>query len=182
MARPLPQAVLLVDGYNVVGAWPDLKQVRDRAGLEAARWELAQALTGYSAFQGFKTQLIFDSQYQNSPGTCEVITQNLAVYYTDFGQTADTHIEKTCALYRQNLQKFHRRIIVATSDRAQQLTVIGYGAEWKSAQQLAHEVESTARLVRQKQKVFKKSPRSYLANSIDPAARQRLEKLRMGLS
>lgn len=175
-----PQAVLLVDGYNVVGSWAGLKQTRDRVGLEAARWELIQSLTDYSAFQGHKTQLIFDAQYRNCPGSCEIITQNLAVYYTDFGQTADTYIEKICALSRQKTSSLRQRIIVATSDRAQQLTVMGYGAEWLSAQQLAREVKSVHHLVRQKQKTIKKPP-SRLANSLDPLAKQRLERLRLGI-
>jgi len=177
MARSLPQVVLLVDGYNIIGNWASLKKTRDRMGLEAARWELTQALTDYSAFQGFSSQLIFDAQYRDSPGQCEVITQNLTIYYTELGQTADTYIEKVCALARQVSQ---RRIIVATSDRAQWLTATGYGAEWMSAQQLAHELRLTANLVRQRQKTSRKSPHNYLANSLDPAAKQRLERLRMG--
>lgn len=177
MARSLPQTVLLVDGYNIIGSWTSLKKTRDRMGLEAARWELTQTLTDYSAFQGLNSQLIFDAQYRNSPGHCEVITQNLAVYYTEFGQTADTYIEKVCALARQASKQ---RMIVATSDRAQWLTAIGYGAEWMSAQQLAYELGLTANLVRQRQKTSKKSPHSYLANSLNPAAKQRLERLRMG--
>ncbi len=181
MARSFP-AVLLVDGYNIIGTWPALKNTCTQAGLEAARWELTQVLTGFSAFQGFKTQLIFDAQYQRNSTTCEIVTQNLAVYYTEFGQTADTHIERICALHCRRSRKGHERMIVATSDRAQQLTVIGYGAEWKSAQQLADEVASTAGLVRQSQKNLKKTPHSYLGNSLDPVAKKRLERLRMGLS
>lgn len=180
MARSLAQAALLVDGYNIIGAWSSLQQTCDRLGLEAARLELAGTLTNYSAFQGLSTQLIFDAQYRNSPGNCEVVTQNLAVYYTEFGQTADTYIEKICALSCQSLRKFQQRMIVATSDRAQQLMVVGYGAEWMSAQQLASEVASTATVVRQKQKISQKSRHSYLANSLDPAAKKRLEQLRRG--
>ena len=182
MSRPLPQAVLLVDGYNIIGAWTPLMQTRDRVNLAAARLQLTQALTDYSAFQGYKTQLIFDAQYRDCPINCEIVTQNLAIYYTDFGQTADTYIEKFCALSSQNRQELPQRTIVATSDRAQQLMVLGYGAEWMSAQQLAKEIQSVIYLLRQKQKSPEKLPGRFLADSLDPAAKKRLERLRMGLS
>ncbi len=177
-----PQAVLLVDGYNIIGAWSYLKTTRDSDGLEAARWQLVEALINYSAFQGFQTQIVFDAQYQNTCSNHEVITQNLSVYYTDFGQTADTYIEKACACFRPYLHQYKTsRLLVATSDRTQQLMVLGYGAEWMSAQQLGHEVESTALRVRRQNKPRKQSSSRFLANSIDAKSRQRLAELRMGL-
>ncbi|WP_392532085.1 NYN domain-containing protein [Nostoc sp. C117] len=182
MPRSLLQAVLLVDGYNIIGAWPCLKKTRDSAGLEAARGELVEAMTGYSAFQGYETQIVFDAQYQNSSSNKEVITELLSVYYTDFGQTADTYIEKSCASFRQQIaQCLISRVIVATSDRAQQLMVQGYGAEWLSAQQLCGEVETTVCRMRQKYHTRKQSKSRFLANAIDAKARQRLAELRMGL-
>lgn len=197
MPRSLPEAVLLVDGYNIIGAWPCLKKTRDGNCLEAARWELVEALINYSAFQGFETQIVFDAQYQNTCSNQEVITEILSVYYTDFGQTADTYIEKACASFRPYLrgvlpkqvtqrgkppyQSHLSRLIVATSDRAQQLMVVGYGAEWMSAQQLYYEVESTAMRSRRQHKPRKQSSSRFLANSIDAKARERLAELRMGL-
>lgn len=181
MSRPLPQAILLVDGYNIVGAWPCLKKTRDRAGLEAARGQLIENMINYSAFQGFETQIVFDAQYQNTCSNQEAINQNLCVHYTDFGQTADTYIEKACASFRPYLKQSHLcRLIVATSDRTQQLMVLGYGAEWMSAMQLYYAVESTVRARRQ-YKPRKQSSSRFLANSIDAKSRQRLAELRMGL-
>ncbi|MBW4583166.1 MAG: NYN domain-containing protein [Tildeniella nuda ZEHNDER 1965/U140] len=180
MPQPSPQALLLVDGYNVVGLWADLRQVRDRAGLEPARRHLIEALTGYSAFQGFDTQIVFDSQYRETGSNREVVTPNLSVRYTDFGQTADTYIEKACADFRYDMRKFQQRLIVATSDRAQQLTVVGYGAEWMSAERLGLEVASIDRQVQRQQKKSKKPSTRFLAHALDPAAQQRLAKLRFG--
>ena len=180
MPRSVPQAVLLVDGYNVVGTWPELKQARDCDGLEAARWKLIEALTNYSAFQGYETQVVFDAQYRDTCSSCEVVTQNLSVHYTDFGQTADTYIEKICASARHEFTKLKQRVIVATSDRAQHLTVVGYGAEWMSAQQLAYDIEAIGSQMRRKQQSSKPSARRLLASSLDPVAQQRLAQLRMG--
>lgn len=177
-----PPPVLLVDGYNIIGSWNSLKKTRDRVGLEAARWNLMQLLIDYSAFQGYETRIIFDAQYQDCPSNSQIITQNLAIYYTDFGQTADTYIEKVCASLRSSIaQSVISRMIVATSDRAQQLMVQGYGAEWLSAQQLCHEVDATVCRVRQKYKTRKQSNSRFLANSIDAKARQRLAQMRMGM-
>ncbi|MCL6432998.1 MAG: NYN domain-containing protein [Leptolyngbyaceae cyanobacterium HOT.MB2.61] len=180
MPRPSPQSLFLVDGYNVVGAWPDLRRVRDRNGLEEARRRLIEILANYSAFQGYDTQLVFDSQYREASSNREVITPNLCVCYTDFGQTADTYIEKTCAAFRHDVRKFHQRLIVATSDRAQQLTVVGYGAEWMSAEQLASDVENVHRRVQRRQKPVRKSSSRFLAHSLDPVAQKRLTQLRFG--
>ncbi|MCU0571268.1 MAG: NYN domain-containing protein [Oculatellaceae cyanobacterium Prado106] len=184
MARSTPQAILLVDGYNIIGAWNSLKQTRDRLGLEEARRELVHALMGYSSFQGYHTQVVFDAQYQDTPGSREIINSSVMICYTDFKQTADSYIEKACALFRQDLRKFEQRLIVATSDRAQQLTVVGYGAEWMSAHKLQVEVEmAELRVSRRRQQEQKKNGRSaqrFLFNAIDPEARQRLSKLRDG--
>ena len=180
MARSSHQAILLVDGYNIVGLWSDLRQIRDREGLEPARRRLIEALAGYSTFQGFDTQIVFDSQYRDNGSSQESITPNLLVRYTDFGQTADTYIEKACADFRYDLRKFQQRLIVATSDRAQQLTVVGYGAEWMSAERLGADVAMIDRRVQRQQKTAKKTSSRLLAHALDPAARQQLTKLRFG--
>lgn len=180
MPRTKHQAVFLVDGYNVVGAWCDLKVLRDRDSLEAARRQLIETLTGFSAYQGFDTRIVFDAQYRDLCSSREVVTDNVSVHYTDFGQTADTFIEKACADFRYDLRKFYQRLIVATSDRAQQLTVQGYGAEWLSAQQLAVEVEAIAHRIQRQQKPTQKSAGRFLAHSLDPTAKARLAKMRFG--
>ncbi|OKH23353.1 NYN domain-containing protein [Chroogloeocystis siderophila] len=198
MPRSSPQAVLLVDGYNIIGAWSCLKKIRDSDGLEASRWQLIEDLTNYSAYQGYITQVVFDAHYQNTCSNYEVITETLSVYYTNFGETADTYIEKLCAGFRPYLRGIEpndttnknsklpiysriSRIIVATSDRAQQLTVVGYGAEWLSAAQLKFEVQTTACRMRREKTSARKPASRFLANSIDTKARQRLAEMRMGI-
>lgn len=195
MPRSSPQAVLLIDGYNIIGSWTNLKRIRDTEGLEAARWALIEDSINYSAWQGFSTQIVFDAHYQNTCAHQETITENVSVYYTNFGETADTYIEKACATYRHYLRRIPQqtiksaklpdgfylsRLIVATSDRAQQLTVIGYGAEWVSASQLSYEITATIERARRNHKPQKQSNSRFLSNSLDPKARQRLAELRMG--
>ena len=181
MPCPSLQVILLIDGYNIIGAWSNLKKTRDRYGLATARQELIEVLINYSAFEGYKSQLIFDAQYQNQRTYCETFTKHLSVCYTGFGQTADTHIEKFCASYKSKPCQPRGRLIVATSDRAQQQTVLGYGAEWMSSQQLAKEIDSTIHRIRYKQRPQKPARSRFLLNSLDAKAQQRLAQLRKGM-
>lgn len=119
-ASPL-QALLLVDGYNIIGAWSSLQKTRDRHGLETARRELVESLINYTTHQGFETKIVFDSQYQKTPSSQEKYTATLSVCYTAFAQTADTYIEKICASFYREISATLPRLIVATSDRAQRL-------------------------------------------------------------
>jgi uncharacterized protein len=184
------QVVLLVDGYNVIGAWTDLHarsnqinplQSGSKADLEAARDKLVEALINYSAFEDYETKVVFDAYSRDEPAYCETLTPNLSIHYTDFLETADTYIEKFCAAFRHNLHYSASRLIVATSDRAQQLTVIGFGAEWISALQLIANVDFSANRSRRRHRPQTKSSGRFLFNSLDPQAQARLSALRHGI-
>jgi predicted RNA-binding protein with PIN domain len=174
-----PQTILLVDGYNVIGNSTHLQNIVVSQDLEAARRELIELMINYSAFVGYLTKVVFDAQYQDTAGYCEDQTKNLAVCYTDFGQTADTYIEKFCADFRRHRLAL-QRLIVATSDRAQQLTVVGYGAEWLSSNQLCNLIlDGRSRAHRHHQADHRS--RSRLIDSLDAKTRQKLARLRHGL-
>ncbi|MEM7593440.1 MAG: NYN domain-containing protein [Cyanobacteria bacterium P01_A01_bin.83] len=178
------QAILLVDGYNIIGDWSDLKKSRDHHGLEAARHELIESLINYTASVDYRTKVVFDAHYQDTPRSTEVHTSSLSVHYTAFAETADTFIEKYCATFaRKKYQQESTRLIVATSDRAQQLTVVGYGSEWLSAPMLKREVEQAVRKTKRKTKhqIKKKSPGRFLFNALDPVAQKRLNQMRHGI-
>ncbi len=184
------QAVLLVDGYNVIGAWTDLHdqnknrnplQSGSKADLEASRSKLVEALINYSAYEDYETKVVFDAYSRDAPAYSEHITPNLSVHYTDFLETADTYIEKFCAAFRHDLHYSGSRLIVATSDRAQQLTAIGFGAEWISSLQLISNVDFSAKRSRKRHRPQKQSSSRFLFNSLDPKAQARLSALRYGL-
>lgn len=179
--HPTKNTVLFVDGYNMIGLWPHLQARHESDGLEAARLALTEDLVNYSAFQGYETRLIFDSQYQQTRGYTDIITENVSVFYTDFGQTADTYIEKSCAGLRDEVRILKWRVIVATSDRIQQLMVAGYGAELMSAQQLVNDIELTARRRQNRHRTNKQSSGRFLASCLDPESQRRLAQMRMGL-
>jgi len=179
MSFPTASPVLLVDGYNIIGAWSELKSLRDR-DLEAARDRLVDTLINYTASKGYHTQVVFDAHFQSTPKFRETLTAYLSVYYTAYKETADTYIEKFCATNSRQGRVAQQRLIVATSDRAQQLTVSGYGAEWLSAQQLANDVTWARRKTKTKQRSRQKSQGRFLVNALDPKAQKQLSKLRHG--
>jgi uncharacterized protein len=184
------QAVLLVDGYNVIGAWTDLHernhnrnplQTGSKEDLEVARSKLVEALINYSAYEDYETKVVFDAYSRDAPAYCEIVTPNLSIHYTDFLETADTYIEKFCAAFRHDLKYSASRLIVATSDRAQQLTAIGFGAEWISSVQLISDVDFSAKRSRKRHRPQKQSAGRFLFNSLDSKAQARLSALRHGL-
>ena len=175
------QAFLLVDGYNIIGSWSDLKKNRDRYGLEAAREALVESLINYSPVVSYRTQIVFDAHYQRTPSHMEEYTPLVSAYYTAFAETADTYIEKFCATSRhKNESAKQSRLIVATNDRTQRNVVTGYGAECISSQRLAGEVEITARKIGQKKRPAKKFSGRFLFHALDPSAQKRLRQLRQG--
>ncbi|WP_310425284.1 NYN domain-containing protein [Chamaesiphon sp. VAR_48_metabat_135_sub] len=184
------QAVLLVDGYNVIGAWTDLHdrhtrhnplQSGSKEDLESARSKLVEALINYSAYEDYETKVVFDAYSRDAPAYSEIITPNLSIHYTDFLETADTYIEKFCAAFRHDLHYSGSRLIVATSDRAQQLTAIGFGAEWISSPQLISDIDFSAKRSSRRHRPQKQSSGRFLFNSLDSKAQAKLSALRHGL-
>ncbi len=129
---------LLVDGYNIIFAWEDLKKLA-QADLDTARKALMDLLSNYQGFRHNRVILVFDA-YRVPQGTGSVVKyHNIHVVYTKEAETADSYIEK--ASYR--LSKEGQRVRVATSDAAEQFIILGHGALRLSAQDLRAELEQT---------------------------------------
>lgn len=173
-------AILMVDGYNIVGAWRSLKELKEHKGLDSAREALVAALANYSAFQGYETWAVFDAYEQPTRASKEVITPHLSVHYTGYGQTADSYIERACADFRNDSRKFTNRLIVATSDSVHRQTAIGYGAEGMSALRLESEVNQVSQRVRRRQKGQKRKASGRVFKALDPAVQEQLARMRLG--
>lgn len=181
MIVPSKPAVMLVDGYNVIGAHPKFKAMRDHEGLEEARRALIELLANYSAYQNYETDIIFDAQHQDRQGSRQAITQHLAIAYTHFNQTADSHIERACALFfREDIRRFEKRMIVATSDRAQWMTAVGYGAEWMSSPMLIQAALASGKL-HQNHRSARRPKARFLSSGLDDTVRSQLAQLRQDL-
>lgn len=180
MAASKP-TLLFVDGYNVIGAHPSLKETRDGFGLADARRQLAELLVNYSAEGNYETQLVFDAHYQDRPGIKERVTDRVWIAYTEFQQTADSYIEWACAqFFRHDIRRFDQRLVVATSDRAQWLTAVGYGADWVSSTKLVSQALESAEQSKQ-HRLPKRGRRRLLGQSIDSSAQDKLARLRQEL-
>lgn len=139
-ARPLGEQkdYLLVDGYNIIFAWDELKTLA-KDNLDAARLKLMDMLCNYQGFTHCELICVFDA-YKVKGGTGEVgMYHNIHVVYTKEAQTADAYIEKTS----KELAKKHR-VRVATSDALEQVIVMGHGAVRVSARELYEELEQIA--------------------------------------
>ena len=179
MKPAVPQPLLLVDGYNIIGAWPRLSHLRDHEGLSAARDQLVEELTNYSAYQGFQTRIVFDAYGQRQISPPEAVTHDVSIHYTDYGQTADTCIEKWCANLQKDVAYFNLRLMVATSDQAHRHTVTGYGAEWMSAERLARDLQVTVRQGRKNHRTQKHGKASKRSKTVlKPAVHEKLRALR----
>lgn len=136
--------VLLVDGYNIIGAWPTLKKLARRSLLDLARLRLVESLASYVAFRGYRATVVYDAYTQPTPARQERSPSGIEIFYTAYGETADACIERLCA----QLQAKAYRVRVATSDRIQQWVIGGYNAEWLSAEQLWAEVQQAQEQIR----------------------------------
>ncbi|MGY4691838.1 NYN domain-containing protein [Salibacterium sp. K-3] len=127
--------ILLVDGYNMIGDWPELKHLRDK-NLEEARSLLVQKMAEYRAYKGWEIKVIFDAHMVEGAG--RVYQEHLVeVIYTKENETADERIEKLVG----ELKNIETRVHVATSDYAEQSFTFGSGALRKSARELRVEME-----------------------------------------
>ena len=126
---------LLVDGYNIVFAWEDLKELAE-VNIEAARGKLADILCNYQGYKGCTLILVFDA-YKVVGNTGEMTDyHNIHIVYTKEAETADAYIEKTT----YELGKKHH-VRVATSDRLEQMIILGHGAVRVSAREFHDEIE-----------------------------------------
>ena len=143
-AAPIPKGpeYVLVDGYNIIHAWDELKAVAED-NLDAARQLLMDLMSNYQALRGCRLILVFDA-YRVPLHKEEIIRwHNIHVVYTKEAETADAYIEKTS----REIAKEHR-VRVASSDGMEQLIVLSQGALRVSAEAFRREVEQTGEELR----------------------------------
>ncbi|MBQ2776722.1 MAG: NYN domain-containing protein [Peptococcaceae bacterium] len=161
---------LIVDGYNIIGAWPELQELKE-TNLEHARARLIEILSVHAALSKRKVILVFDAyQVKKNNGSQELV-QGIEVIYTKENVTADMAIERLTAQIPK-----HEKVYVATSDRLQQETIWGKGAFRISAMELKREIDMTT----QEHKPHYE-PKTYVSNRledrIDPEVRKKLEQI-----
>ena len=126
---------LLVDGYNIIFAWDELKDLAN-VNLDGARGALQDILSNYQGYKKCHLIVVFDAyKVKGNRGSVEKYN-DIYVVYTKEAETADAYIEKTV---KEMGKKY--RVTVATSDRLEQMVVVGEGAHRLSARDFYAEVE-----------------------------------------
>jgi predicted RNA-binding protein with PIN domain len=147
--------ILLVDGYNIIGAWPELIELKNR-DLSAARDRLIEKMAEYQAYTGYRVIVIFDAHFVQG---IERKYKNFKVeiIFTRENESADERIEKMAS----ELNNIKTQIHVATSDFTEQWVIFGQGALRKSARELLNEMKQIEVAIEKKvDKSSKKKPAS----------------------
>ena len=165
----------MVDGYNIIYAWPELHALAEST-IDGARQRLMDIMCNYQGYTGCILILVFDA-YKVEGGLGQAIRyHNINVVYTKEAETADQYIEK---LAHQMGRKY--QVTVATSDGLEQLIIRGQGCRLMSAQDLREAVNYVNEQIRTEH-LTKFPPRggNYLLNHADGELKEYLEDVRLG--
>lgn len=165
---------LLVDGYNIIFAWEDLKELA-AVNIDGAREKLMDILCNYQGFKKSTLILVFDAyKVKGNPGSVETY-HNIHVVYTKEAETADQYIEKTV---HEIGRKY--RVTVATSDQLEQVIILGQGGQRMSARELLEDVIEVSHQIRETARQKSSSEKNYLFDHLDEETATRMERIRLG--
>jgi predicted RNA-binding protein with PIN domain len=134
--------ILLVDGYNVIHAWPELHACKEN--LEDARDKLIDIMANYGAFQDLEVSIIFDANAVSGATAFENFVGKVSVIYTQEGETADSYIERMA----YDMVRKRKQVYVVTSDWVEQMVILGAGAYRISARELLQDVKKVNKLIK----------------------------------
>lgn len=163
---------LLVDGYNMIHAWQELKELVD-VSLESARQKLLDMLSNYKGSQKMNIIVVFDAYLVKGNVGSVFQYHNISVVYTKEAETADHFIERTV-----NRLPRHYKVSVATSDELEQIIILGEGAQRITAQGLRQRVLAEQKEIRKKYIENRPPKNNLLADNIDKDALDWIEALR----
>jgi predicted RNA-binding protein with PIN domain len=170
---------LIVDGYNVIHAWSDLKSALDRAGLEESRRLLIAALGEYGAVRGVRVTVVFDGPRQAVASPAEVV-DGVTVRFGGASGSADHVIERLA--YEASRAGLAGDVVVATSDRLQRDMVRAMGLATIDSRSLEAEVRGALGELGRDAERLRDQARfaRRLEDRLDPGVRARLEAMRRG--
>jgi uncharacterized protein len=133
--------ILLVDGYNIIGSWPELQELKNK-DLAAARDRLVEKMAEFQGYTGYKVIVVFDA-YGVQGLEKKYKNYQIDVIFTKENETADERIEKLAIALSNRRTQIH----VATSDFTEQWAIFGQGALRISARELQIEMNSIERAI-----------------------------------
>ena len=167
---------LIVDGYNIIFAWPDLAAVKD-VNLQDAREMLIATLADYAAMTRQQVTVVFDSHRRPDAEASEQTISGVEVVYSGRKTSADHVIERLLFEARASDE-----VTVATSDALQRDLALGRKIKTVSALTLKGQVDAV--LAQRNQQIGDTRARSDIArrleDRLDPKTRERLDRLRRG--
>ncbi len=173
-AKEKQKEYLLVDGYNIIFAWEELRELAE-VNMDGARGRLIDILSNYQGVKKCSLILVFDAyKLEGFPG--EVLQyHNIHVVYTKEAETADQYIEKVA---HEIGRKYD--VTVATSDGTEQVIIRGQGCRLLSAKELKTEVELAVKELREGYLGKAGSTKNYLFNYLDEETAEQMESVRLG--
>lgn len=175
-AAPQLQSVrdeyLLVDGYNIIFAWDELKKLAAE-NIDGARGRLLDIMSNYQGIRQCILIVVFDAYRVQGHQTEMFDYHNIHVVYTKEAETADAYIEKFA---HENGKK--AKVTVATSDGLEQIIIRGAGCMLLSAHDLEKEVIQKNMELQQMYESRKPSGKSYLLDTISEEMTQELNNIR----
>jgi len=130
---------LLVDAYNVIFAWEELRAAAEE-NLDLSRSMLIHLMLNYQGYRKCPLILVFDAYRMPGGGGTVEDLGGVYVVYTRSAETADAFIERISYLLGEGRERKKRSVRVVTSDGAEQLIVLGHGATRVSAEGFREEV------------------------------------------
>lgn len=145
--------ILIVDGYNIIGAWPELVELKMK-DLSSARDRLVEKMGEYQAVTGYRVIIVFDAHFVQGIQK-KYRNYKVDVIFTKESETADERIEKLAIKLNNRRTQIH----VATSDFTEQWVIFGQGALRKSARELLSEMNAIEKKIEKNvKKIQSKKP------------------------
>lgn len=162
---------LLVDGYNIIFAWEDLKELA-AVSIDGARGKLMDILCNYQGMRGCHLILVFDAYRVQGHDTELFDYHNIHVVYTKEAETADQYIEKFA---HENGRKAD--VTVATSDGLEQIIIRGQGCSLLSARELREEIQRVSEEIRGAYMDKQTENRNYLMDAVAEETREQWNRI-----
>lgn len=160
---------LLVDGYNIIFAWPELR-VLASDNMDGARIKLLDYLCNYQGIRKCEIIVVFDA-YRVEGHRVELLDyHNIHMVYTKEAQTADHYIEK---FVHDHKAKY--RVTVATSDGLEQVIIRGQGCNLLSARELKDEIERAHKNMMEAYEEKQVIERHYLGDLLSSEVKQQMK-------
>ena len=165
--------LLIVDGYNIIHAWPELKVVLKAVNYEAARQRLIDTMCDFSAHNNYETLVVFDAHMTKGKLRHVETYPPIKVVFTAEHETADQYIEKAVNLHDTRKSN----VYVATSDALEQSIIFGSGGARLSARELLRMVQASKQAQDKKIDSMQKESRNTIAQSIREEVLERLDNM-----